>query len=149
MVAVNNIVGLAITTASIGWAALSGVAVIEDYFSLPPIEGVGYYDQTVRPGETINVKWVITKRTPCNGVSSRVWEGQDSFSMVEASRPTVIPVGTNMIRYVSTVVPAGTPAGEVKLKVQGYYKCGNAKHAEKWFMLGPVVMVVVKNETPE
>ena len=33
MVAVNNIVGLAITTASIGWAALSGVAVIEDYHS--------------------------------------------------------------------------------------------------------------------
>jgi len=138
---VSNFVGASLTTVSMGWAALTGVELVVDHLTPPPVEGKGYYSEPVRAGETVSIKWVITKRTDCNGLSSRVWEGEDNFSMVEAMRVATLPKGTG-VYYIPTRIPEETPAGEVRLKIKGYYDCDVKNQEDEWFILGPVVMVV-------
>jgi len=148
MVDISNFVGASLTTVSMGWAALSGVDLVVDHLTPPPIEGMGYYSEPVHPGETVIVRWEIRKRTDCNGLYSRVWEGEDYFSMVEAVRTVNLPKGAGTY-YIPTRIPDETPEGQVRLKIKGYYDCDVKNQEDEWFMLGPVVMVVAANGETE
>jgi hypothetical protein len=142
---VSNFVGASLTAVSVGWVALTGVDLVVDHLTPPPVAGKGYYSEPVRAGETVNIKWVITKLTDCHGLTSRVWEGEDNFSMMEETRVTTLPKGTG-VYYIPTRIPEGTPVGEVSLKIKGYYDCDVTSQENKWFILGPVLLVVVPNE---
>ena len=108
----------------------------------PAIEGRGAVYGEVRPGETVDVSWEITKRTECEGINKRVWRGEDGFSLVEAEKPTTLPASDRAIMYpIPTSVPTYAPFGSLRLTIEGYYKCPG--QAPDYFTLGPVDMEVV------
>jgi len=138
--AIQNYIGALATSVAFFAASMSGVELASELLSEPLIEGYGTYDKTVRAGETIDIEWVITKRTDCSGVSGRVWRGQHGFYMAEAMRPTGLKSGEEMRITIPTTVPEQAPIGELQLQVKGFYNCTLNRH--DWFLLSPVLLVV-------
>jgi len=138
--AIQNFIGAIATSAAFFAASMSGVELATELLSEPLIEGYGIYEKPVRAGETIEIEWIITKRTDCNGVSGRVWKGQLGFYMSEAMRPTGLPSGEAMRITIPTTVPEQAPIGELQLQVKGFYNCARDRH--DWFLLSPVLLVV-------
>lgn len=114
-----------------------------DYFTPPPIEGVGIYGAPVHPGETVLVEWSLIKRTGCDGVNARVWDGADGFHLSEPLRPTgVSPGGERQIKAsIPTEIPDTAPSGKLTLRIVGTY-CPDTDPTP--FTLGPVVFEVVE-----
>ena len=139
----GNWIAGSLAAVSLMAVSLSGISAVSDHFRDPLIEGYGVYEGVVHPGELVPILWTITKRTTCDGVSGRVWDGEDRYKLTEAMRATIIPVGTDMKVTVMTRIPETAPAGELRLSVKGYYDCRTVSSDKlSWFMLGPVVMVV-------
>lgn len=122
-------------------ALATGVDVTKDLLAPAQIEGAGFYNQATAPGETIVVKWVITKRTDCPGYSSRVWSGADGFFLSEPVQATAIPVSTRQAYKIPTTLPSLAPVGELELTIRGHFACEN--QPRDYFTLGPVVFNVV------
>lgn len=122
---------------------VSAVKVPLDKMTPPAVEGSAVVAMPVRPGQTINVPWQITKRVSCNGVSGRVWDGEDGFSMTEPLRPTSLPAEDRPVTYnIQTTIPELAPAGALNLRVAGYFDCPGGNRI--WWEIGPVQMVVRK-----
>lgn len=103
------------------------------------VEGVGAYHSPVTAGETVLIDWMITKRIDCPGQSSRVWSGENGFSMSESMRPTKMPVGTGTYK-VETKIPDEAPEGDLKMTVSGYFECPHRDR--EYFSLNPIILKV-------
>lgn len=111
----------------------------------PAIEGRGYYEEIVNPGETVLVTWELVKRTGCPGENHRVWVGENGFTMTESVGPTTLPMTEDFVTYsIPTQIPDQAPEGLLELTVVGYYQCIGSPRSN--FELGPVEFTV---EEPE
>ena len=109
-------------------------------FPAPKITGHGSYDNNVQPGQTILVKWKLTKTTTCPGLYSRTWTGEGGYYLSEGMRSTNIPLSDNDVYRVATLIPSTAPIGHLQLVVSGYYECS---HWRKYkFKLEPVILIV-------
>ena len=104
-----------------------------------PIEGKATVEGVPFPGELVTVKWDMIKRTPCPGQASRVWSGQNSYSLSEALEPASLPQGAATYR-IPPRVPLTVPPGEAKLTISGFIECKD--QPRQYFTLTPVVMQV-------
>ena len=130
---------LAVTSLFIG--AYSSVDTAIDLNSPPAIEGWAIRVAPVVAGQNILVPWHIIKRTGCPGESSRVWNGEGGFYLVEASRKTALPMNEIETSYrIPTEVPMLAPEGDLLLRIDGYYDCPDRDRIE--FSIGPVELKV-------
>ena len=140
----HNIVYGAITAGGIAVASLSGIGIVSDKMSEPPIEGYASRVTPVVAGQPILAYWNILKRTKCPGASSRVWNGEGSFSMVEPLRKTTLKGNEVWTKYrIQTDIPSLAPVGGLDLYIKGYYDCGDGPIE---FTLGPLELVVVSGD---
>ena len=112
----------------------------KDYLSLPLIEGWSVRMTPVTAGDVELLEWNITKRTSCPGVSSRVWNGEDGFYMVEPLRKTALPMNEEEQTYrIPTEIPRLAPEGDLQLSIKGHYDCDGEMFE---YSLGPVELIV-------
>lgn len=107
--------------------------------SKPLIDGIGVYAETVTAGETVPVHWVIEKDTDCEGVTSRVWNGE-GFFWSEPQQSTALPMGS-WSGDIQTKIPVLAPSGNLELTIKGYFECPG--EARRYFSLTPVEFEVM------
>lgn len=140
----SNIISPVLLSASAALAVASGVDTVR-YFVMPRhIEGIGAVSGPVTAGHDVLVDWVVTKRTDCPGVTSRVWYGQDGFQLTEPLQATSLPSGEAMQFSIQTKIPALAPPGELELHIVGAFECSGQQPAK--FDLGPVYMQVTDGQ---
>lgn len=128
----------------VGAASIDGAKVYLFHRNPNPISGSGTGPDEVRAGETVQIEWTLLKAVDCAGTSSRVWRGSGDYLLVEALRPTTIPMSDKPQHYsIATEVPDSAPDGPLSLTVQGSYNCGDLL-GDREFSLGPVMMEVTE-----
>lgn len=123
-------------------AAVEGVQTVRYALTDDLVDGVGSYQgQPVRAGDSVMIRWDITKRTDCPGMNSRVWDGEGGFHVVEAQKPTALPNG-RVTPLIPTRIPELAPAGTLTLTVKGWYDCD--KTERHYWQLDPVKIEVIE-----
>lgn len=135
----TNLAGPALAVGAIMVAIYSGYETIDDITRPALIDGAGTVSDTVHAGEPTLVEWVITKRTDCPGVSSRVWFGDEGFQLTEKVQATSLPMAPAKEYKIQTLIPELAPEGDLFLRINGHFDCQGKKIP---FSLGPVVMHV-------
>lgn len=137
----HNAIMPALAVFSVLTAGSSAVDLYVSKTTLPIVEGYATRIAPVRAGEDIRLEWNITKRTDCEGVSSRVWAGSNGFRMTESQKSTALPKTNGVEKYrFQTHIPNKAPSGKLTLNIKGYYDC--SKGREYW-SLSPVTLRVV------
>ena len=130
-------VGMAAGVVLTAW---NGVDLVKVHISPPLIEGWSVRMTPVTAGDVELLEWNITKRTSCPGVSSRVWNGEDGFYMVEPMRKTALPMNEEEQTYrIPTEIPRLAPEGDLQLSIKGHYDCDGEMFE---YSLGPVELIV-------
>lgn len=143
---VQDVVTVSLTVVAMTVAAVDNFGDVVDRVFPPVIEGRGWHDDPVTPGETALVTWQIAKRTGCPGENWRVWFGADGFAMTEAVVPTTLPMTDDLRTYqIPTLIPAQAPEGQLTLEVHGYYQCIGSPRVN--WELGPVEFIVIEGES--
>ena len=113
----------AVAMCSMLFAGVSGVEAVKSFIAKPLIEGSGIYNKAVRAGETVPIRWLITKRTDCLGWLSRVWVGENGYYLLEASSPSGLPASNLAVEYnIETTIPSTAPPGSLALSIKGEYR---------------------------
>lgn len=125
--------------AAIGFALTTGAWTISDVALPRMIDGTGEVSGPVVAGQQANIKWHVDKRTPCDGTISRVWTGENGFSLTEPYRDSMLPEGRG-VYIIPAMVPELAPPGSLSLSLMVRYDC--PRQLSRRFALGPVEMTV-------